>query len=120
MKTILVVDDQLDIRRLLRISLMREFNVLEAEDAEAAITMVRTALPDLVLLDVMMPGSMDGIDVLRFIKGDATYKHIPVGMITARGQLSDTQEATIAGADGYFVKPFSPIQVAAWVRQRLS
>lgn len=119
MKTILVVDDQSDIRRLLRIALMREFNILEAEEAEAAMAIVRTTPPDLVLLDVMMPGPMDGLDVLRLIKSDAAYKHIPVGMITARGQLSDTQEATIGGADAYFVKPFSPIQVAAWVRQRL-
>lgn len=120
MQTILVVDDQSDIRRLLRIALMRDFQIVEAEDASSALEIVRKTPPDLVLLDIMMPGHLDGLDALRAIKADPATRHIPVAMITARGQLADTDEATLLGADGYFVKPFSPIQVAAWVRQRLS
>lgn len=119
MKTILVVDDQSDIRRLLRIALMRDFNIVEAEDAEQALAVIESSPPDLILLDVMMPGYMDGLDVLKKIKADPALSHIPVAMVTARGQLADTQDATLLGADGYFVKPFSPIQVSAWVRERL-
>lgn len=98
---------------------MRDFNIVEAEDAEQALAAIATSAPDLILLDVMMPGDLDGLDVLKRLKADAQLKHIPVAMVTARGQLSDTQDATLLGADAYFVKPFSPIQVSAWVRERL-
>lgn len=107
MATILVVDDHSDIRRLLSITLSKEFQVLEAEDGVTAMEMVRRHQPRVVLLDVMMPGEMDGLQVLEAIKSDPLTRSTLVVMITARGQTVDQEEGRKLGADAYFIKPFS-------------
>ena len=117
--TVLIVDDHTDIRRLLSITLGREFHVIEAEDGQSALVAVRNHHPRAVLLDVMMPGQMDGMQVLDAIKGDPKTRDILVGMVTARGQQADSDDANKRGADAYFVKPFSPLQVVAWVRSKV-
>jgi len=117
--TVLIVDDHTDIRRLLSITLGREFHVIEAEDGQSALVAVRTHHPRAVLLDVMMPGQMDGMQVLDAIKSSPDTCNILVAMITARGQDADHEDARQRGADAYFIKPFSPAGVAAWVRSRL-
>lgn len=119
MTTILIVDDHSDIRRLLTITLGKEYEILEAEDGVGAMEIIRRHHPQVVLLDVMMPGEMDGLQVLDAIKSDPKTASILVGMVTARGQLADSDEANKRGADAYFVKPFSPLQVVAWVRSKL-
>lgn len=120
MRNILIVDDHTDIRRLLCITLGREFVVREAEDGRSAMALVTEQVPDLVLLDVMMPGDMDGLQVLQAIKNSPATQHVPVGMISARGQVVDSDEARRLGADAYFVKPFSPLQVITWVRSQFT
>lgn len=118
MRKILIVDDHSDIRRLLTITLGREYQILEAEDGSSALEEVRRHHPDVVLLDVMMPGEMDGLQVLDAIKADPRTKGTIVAMVTARGQVADGDEARRRGADAYFVKPFSPLQVVSWVREQ--
>lgn len=117
--TILVVDDSPDIRLLMRVALGKKYQLLEAESATAALELIKLHQPRLMLLDIMMPGAMDGLQLLDFIKGDARLKNIIVGMITARGQTMDDLNARKRGADAYFVKPFSPREVVAWVDSKL-
>ena len=119
MSQILIVDDHSDIRRLLSVTLGKDFSIAEAEDGIAALEIIRRLPPQLVLLDVMMPGEVDGLAVLDAIKSDPKTKSILVAMITARGQPMDSEEARRRGADAYFVKPFSPLQVVTWVRDKL-
>ena len=113
---VLIVDDHVDIRRLLSITLGRQFEILEAESGTAALFAVRRYHPRVVLLDVMMPGELDGLQVLDAIKADPATRDTVVGMVTARGQQSDSEQGRKRGADAYFVKPFSPLQVVSWVR----
>jgi CheY-like chemotaxis protein len=117
MSDILIVDDHSDIRRLLCISLSGEFAVMEASDGVSALDAARHHHPKIILLDVMMPGEMDGLQVLDAIKSDPGMSDILVAMITARGQAADHDEARRRGADAYFIKPFSPLQVVSWVRK---
>lgn len=120
MHNILIVDDHSDIRRLLSITLGRQFNVLEADDGVSALEAIRQHQPAAVLLDVMMPGEMDGLQVLDAIKSDPRTRNTLVAMVTARGQLADSEDAHRRGADAYFVKPFSPLKVVAWVKSHLN
>ncbi len=119
MSTILIVDDHSDIRRLLSITLSRQFQVIEAQDGTEALEAVRRHHPQMVLLDVMMPGALNGLQVLDAIKADPQTQSTLVAMITARGQTADHDDGRARGADAYFIKPFSPLQVAAWVRSKL-
>ncbi len=119
MSTILIVDDHSDIRRLLSITLGKEFTIIEAEDGKSALEAVRRHHPKLVLLDVMMPGEVDGLQVLDAIKTDPATRDILVAMVTARGQTSDHDDARKRGADAYFIKPFSPLQVVSWARSHI-
>ncbi len=115
---VLIVDDHADIRRLLAITLAKEFELLEAEDGASALDIVRRHRPKVVLLDVMMPGELDGLQVLEKIKDDPLNRGVVVAMVTARGQASDGDEARKRGADAYFIKPFSPMELVAWVREK--
>jgi CheY-like chemotaxis protein len=116
MQKILIVDDHSDIRRLLSITLGKEFDILEAEDGVSALEAIRRHRPAAVLLDVMMPGELDGLQVLDVVKSDPQLKDTLVAMVTARGQVVDGEDARKRGADAYFIKPFSPMQVVTWVR----
>ena len=120
MKKILIVDDHADMRRLLSISAGNEYEVMEAEDGESAFEATRRLRPDAVLLDIMMPGAMDGLQVLDAIRADPALKHIRVAMITARGQATDLSAGKDHGADAYFVKPFSPLKLLSWLRTQLN
>jgi len=113
MKTILVVDDHADIRRLIRLTLeFEDYDIHEAANGEAALYMAQALRPDLVLLDVMMPGPMNGLDVCRQLRSTAAAGAAPrVIMLSARGQVSDREAGLQAGAEAYLVKPFSPLQL---------
>ncbi len=119
MKRILLVDDHSDIRRLIRITLGKEFEVLEAEDGASGLDIARHQKPDLVVLDVMMPGDLDGLAVLDAIKADPRMVQTRVIMVTARGQERDYDDGMARGADAYFIKPFSPLQLVAAIKQAL-
>ena len=106
-KNILVVEDDLDIRELISFNLQNEgHQVFEAKDGEAGIDKAREKLPDLILLDLMLPG-IQGLDVCRIIKSDQETKEIPIIMVTALGQEEDIVKGLETGADDYITKPFS-------------
>ena len=120
MSKILLVDDHADIRRLVRITLGKAYEVLEAEEGVAALEIARSQKPDLVVLDVMMPGEMDGLQVLDAIKADPALVKTRVIMVTARGQAQDYEYGMQRGADAYFLKPFSPLQLVAAINKILT
>lgn len=120
MTKILLVDDHSDIRRLIRITLGKSFDVLEAEDGATALEIVRRQKPALVVLDVMMPGEMDGLQVLDAIKADPALVQTRVIMVTARGQARDYDDGMKRGADAYFIKPFSPLQLVSAIKDILA
>jgi len=108
MKKILIVDDQSDVRKLLAIVLNRKNrHFLYAASGEEAIAIARAETPDLILLDVMMPGGMDGYEVARILKGDVDTRGCPIIAMTARGLEEGSREAFAAGADAYVSKPFN-------------
>jgi len=113
MKKILIVDDHADIRRLIRLTLeFAEYEIREAQDGEIALRMAQEVAPDLVLLDVMMPGPIDGLEVCRRLRASAPAGAGPrVIMLSARGRANDREAGLQAGADVYLVKPFSPLQL---------
>lgn len=117
--TILMVDDHPDIRRLLRVALGKAFRIVEAESGVAALAAIQRHHPRLVLLDVMMPGEIDGLQVLDTIRADPHNRDMLVAMLSGRGQAQDNDSARCRGADAYFVKPFSPLQVVCWVKDKL-
>ena len=119
MHYILIVDDHADIRRLLSITLGKQYEIVEADNGAAALYAIRKYHPVAVLLDVMMPGEIDGLQVLDAVKSNVKTKDILVAMLTARGQQSDRDEANRRGADAYFIKPFSPRDLKIWVENRL-
>lgn len=112
-RRILVVDDEERMVRFIRLNLEHDgFRVSEAFNGNQAINSVRSSLPDLVLLDVMMP-DMDGFEVLRLIR--ETSK-VPVIMLTAKGEEDDRVRGLELGADDYITKPFSPRELVSRVR----
>lgn len=118
MQKILVVDDHIDIRQLLTITLKNEYEILEAGDGVEALQIAKRERPFAILLDIMMPGELDGLQVLNAIKTDPQMNDIRIAMVTARGHSSDYQLGEKYGADGYFVKPFSPLQIVSWLHKQ--
>ena len=114
--TILVVEDEPAIQELLVINLKHAgFVVVQASSAEEAESAIRTALPDLVVLDWMLPGQ-SGITLAKKLRGDKRTSEIPIIMLTARAHEEDKIQGLDAGADDYVTKPFSPKELVARVR----
>ncbi|MDY0259372.1 MULTISPECIES: response regulator [unclassified Desulfovibrio] len=113
---ILIVEDEADIRELLRFNLEREgFSVLEAADGNEGLKLARQHMPDLMLLDVMLPG-FDGFEVCRRLGAQSETANIPVLMLTARGEEMDRVVGLSLGADDYVVKPFSVRELMLRIR----
>ncbi|MGD8570060.1 MAG: response regulator [Gammaproteobacteria bacterium] len=112
-KQILIVDDQDAIRELLRLTLasFHDCKLYEADNSDEAMRLINDVRPDLVLLDVMLPGTMDGYQLCERIKSNAQTRSIVVVLLTARAQQSDIEKGGAVGADDYIVKPFSPGQL---------
>lgn len=116
---ILVVDDENDILTLIRFNLEREgFRITTAESGEAALAAVAESMPDLILLDLMLPG-IDGLEVCRKLRQQEKTAHIPVIMLTAKSEETDMVVGLEMGADDYIPKPFSNKVLAARVRSLL-
>jgi len=116
---ILVVDDEPDIRDVLRITLEDEkYEVYEAGNGEEAIAFIQKKLPDMVLCDYKMP-RMDGREFCRLIKKDILLRHLPIIMVTGKGEITDKVDGIEAGADDYIVKPFEPKELIAHIRMLL-
>lgn len=119
-KSILIVDDHVELRKLVRMTLdFSDYELHEAEDGQRALELVKVIQPDLVILDVMMPGEIDGYQVCESIKKSGTEKIPYVMLLTARGQKVDLDEGDRVGADGYLVKPFSPLELIKNVKHML-
>ncbi|MBU4305575.1 MAG: response regulator [Candidatus Omnitrophica bacterium] len=113
---ILIIDDEPDIRDVLKITLEGEgFDVCEAQDGVDGLEKVHKTSPDLVILDYKMP-KMDGHEVCRILKKDILLRHMPIIMLTGKGELKDKVQGINAGADDYIVKPFEPQELVARIK----
>jgi two-component system alkaline phosphatase synthesis response regulator PhoP len=117
--TILVVDDEEDICELLELNLVQEgYKVLSCETGEQALELAGSKLPNLILLDLMLPG-MDGLEVCKKLRSDMKTQNIPIVMLTAKGEEADIVTGLELGADDYITKPFSSKVLIARVRRIL-
>jgi DNA-binding response OmpR family regulator len=112
MKKILIVEDQPEIRKLLRMTLGRpDRSISEAADGASGWRAALELQPDIVLLDIMMPGDPDGLQLCQRIKSDPLTGHAKVILVSARGHRNDMVIGRQAGADDYLLKPFSPLRL---------
>jgi DNA-binding response OmpR family regulator len=117
---IVVADDDVDIRELVEFKLSTlGHDVVAVADGAAAVDACRAQRPDLVVLDVMMPG-VSGLDAIRAIRADPSLADLPVILLTARAQESDVETGFDSGADDYITKPFSPRELASRVQALLT
>jgi DNA-binding response OmpR family regulator len=113
---VLAADDDEDILELIAFRLERSgYTVLQARDGQEALELARTSLPDLAVLDVMMP-KIDGFELTRLLREDDATNRMPIILLTARAQEADIQRGFDAGADDYIRKPFSPQELRARVQ----
>ncbi len=113
MKKILIVDDQAAVRELIAVTLeIGPYQILEAANGDEALHLAQNQMPDLMLLDIQMPGGkLDGLEVCRTLKSDEATRSIRIVLLTAKGQEWDRDAGYDAGADSYFIKPFSPLDL---------
>lgn len=115
-ESILIVEDEEDIRELVRFNLTREGYIAhEATTGEEALRMVKEKTPELILLDLMLP-EIDGLEICTRLKRDPKWQHIPVIMLTAKGEEADIVAGLELGADDYVTKPFSPRVLLARIK----
>ena len=114
--TILVVEDEPDIRKLVQYNLVQErYKVIEAEDSEQALKLLQRARPNLIILDLMLPG-MSGMELCKLLRDRQDTAHLPILMLTAKAAEADKVIGLEMGADDYLAKPFSPREMVARVR----
>ena len=115
-KRVLVCDDDPVILRLLQVNLELEgYEVLSAHNGEEAVKVAIAELPDLIILDIMMP-RIDGYEACRSIKADDTTKDIPIVFLSAKAQQSDIERGRAEGVADYLTKPFDPIELSDLVK----
>lgn len=118
-KSVLVVDDEPDILELVSYNLLKDgYAVRPATSGEEGLRIARSERPDLIVLDLMLPGT-DGLEICRMLKSDAKTRDIPVVMLTAKGEEADVVTGLEIGADDYLTKPFSPKILLARVKAAL-
>jgi two-component system, OmpR family, alkaline phosphatase synthesis response regulator PhoP len=116
---ILIVEDEQDISEMVTYNLNKEgYDTISAVDGEKAIDLATRKLPDLVVLDLMLP-NIDGLDVCKILKQDATTKQIPIIILSAKSQVEDKIVGLELGADDYMTKPFSPKELIARIKSVL-
>ena len=116
-KKILIVEDEPEFRLAVRIRLEAAgYEILEAADGVAGLDLARSAMPDLIILDLMLP-KMGGYQVARLLKFDEKYQKIPIVMLTARSQRSDKETGLSVGADAYMTKPFRSEELLETIRK---
>jgi two-component system, OmpR family, phosphate regulon response regulator PhoB len=111
-KKILIVDDVEEIRDLVEKTLRRtDRQVFKADNGEKGVKIAIAEAPDLIMMDVMMPGSIDGLEATRFLKNHPQTRKSKIVLLTAKGQTVDREKGIEAGADDYIAKPFSPLEL---------
>lgn len=120
MKKILITDDQLEVRELVEITLRGDnYEIFKAKNGEEAIEIACREHPHLIIMDIMMPGGMDGLEATKQLKRLAETQTAKVILLTAKGQESDRIKGLETGADDYFIKPFSPLELIKKVEEVL-
>ena len=113
--TILVIDDHpVNLRLATQVLLSEGHTVIQTEDAEQALALLQTCMPDLVLTDIALPG-MDGLELTRRLKADPRYRHLPVVALTASAMKGDEGRVLAAGCDAYIAKPLDTRTLAAQI-----
>ncbi|MDE2398604.1 MAG: response regulator [Burkholderiales bacterium] len=121
MNILLIVDDHAEIRALMRDTLEQDgLEIIEAGEARSGLELVQSRHPQVVLMDIMMPGEMDGLELCRRIKSDPATRATKVVMVSARGHRNDVHIGRDAGADDYLLKPFSPLRLQETVERLLA
>ena len=115
---ILIIDDDSDILDVLELTLSDQYEVLQARNGQEGLQMIRHIIPDLIVCDYMMP-VMNGREFCRALKKDILLQHIPIIMLTGKGELRDRIEGIEAGVDDYIIKPFAPDELSARVKMIL-
>lgn len=119
MASILIIEDEAPIRDNLRRFLQLEgYKVFEAENGQRGLDQIRTALPDLIVCDVMMP-ELDGFSLLKILRADPRTAAVPFVLLTASAEKESLEHGRELGADEYVTKPFNLPQLAALIRRRL-
>jgi len=111
-KRVLIVDDNKELRTLIRMTL--EFSnceIHETEDGTHAMRLIDVVKPDIIILDIMMPGELDGLDVCKRVKSNSETSNTKVILLSAMGQKIDIERGIAAGAHSYLTKPFSPLML---------
>lgn len=119
MKTLLVVEDNADIRQYITDTFCDDFRILEAENGEEGVDMAREYMPDIIVSDIMMP-KKNGIELTRQLKGDIRSCHIPIILLTAKTTDNDKEVGYDSGADSYLTKPFTAKLLASRIRNLLT
>ena len=120
MKKILIVDDHEEIRKLVEITLrVEDYRILQAKNGEEAIEVVKAEKPDLIIMDIVMPGNIDGVEATRILKNDPETKACTIIMLTSKSDEEDIEKGMDAGANDYFTKPFSPLDLIKKVEEVL-
>ena len=116
---ILIIEDEEDIMTALQIRLVAAgYKVITASDGSEGLRQARTAGPDLIILDIMLP-KLDGYQIARMLKYDENYRNIPIIMLTAKVQQSDIKQGLESGADAYMTKPFKGEELLAQIEKLL-
>ncbi|MFC1816347.1 PleD family two-component system response regulator [Thermodesulfobacteriota bacterium] len=119
-KKILIADDLPEIRKLVRLTLQSDdYQVLEARNGKEAVDIARDMKPDLIIMDIIMPGEIDGLEATKILKEDPITKGCPIIMLTSKGEVADREKGLDVGVIEYFAKPFSPLELIQKVEQVL-
>ncbi len=120
MKKILIVDDQVEVRELVNVTLDgSDYLIYQCHNGLDAVELTKKEHPDLILMDVMMPGEINGLEAVSRIRQTDGIENTKIIMLTAKGQKDDILKGKAAGANDYFTKPFSPIQLISKVEEML-
>lgn len=114
-----MVDDNAEIRKLMKLTLGMKYQLSEADCATEAAIKLSEVRPDLILLDIMMPG-INGLEWCKLLRKWSQYNHVKVIMVSALGQPDDISEGFESGANGYISKPFSPMELMSEVERLLA
>ncbi len=119
-RTILVAEDEFDIRELIKFSLeFSGYTVVTAPNGKEAVALAKSIVPDLIMLDVRMP-LMTGFEACKQIKADENTRHIPVIFLSAKGQDAEIEQGSAMGAEAYILKPFAPDELSEQVTSLLA
>jgi DNA-binding response OmpR family regulator len=119
-KSLFIIDDDRTMIDLLRLTFTySDYDIHEAMCAEEALRQIKVVIPNTILLDVMLPGEMNGFQLCKTIKSDPELKHIRIILLSARGQKTDLELGGENGADAYIVKPFSPSRLLETIKNSM-